>query len=66
METFALVVFLTFGGQTNAFVIDHGLTREDCIAEIAHGKPVEIAPGFVVDPTRGNASCQPETKGQAF
>lgn len=37
METlFALALLVTIEGQSDAFVLDHGLTHEDCMTELRH------------------------------
>ncbi len=35
MITYALVLFLVLGGHVQTFVMDHGLTMEDCATELA-------------------------------
>lgn len=33
--TFLLVLTLLLGGNYHTFVVDHGLTQEDCLAAVA-------------------------------
>ncbi|TIX28872.1 hypothetical protein [Mesorhizobium sp.] len=40
--SYALIAFLFINGHVNAYVIDHGLTYEDCGAAIAAALPSDI------------------------
>jgi hypothetical protein len=39
---FVLLLVITLGGQSETYVVDHGLTREDCQAAAAE---LQAAPG---------------------
>jgi hypothetical protein len=45
MTTFALVAYLVMGGHPHAYVLDSGLTIDDCTAAIAQGVSAAV-PNF--------------------
>ncbi len=48
MKTFALVAYILLGNGHEAFVVDSGLTEQDCLIESEELKWIELSPGLEI------------------
>ncbi|TIW23124.1 MAG: hypothetical protein E5V63_25525 [Mesorhizobium sp.] len=59
--TFALVAFLLINGHVNAYVLDHGLTYEDCGAAIAADLPADLPSDLAAALANAPRACELES-----
>lgn len=61
METFSLIVYLLIGSHTQTFVVDTGLSYEDCIAAALEIESIQLDNDLKISEEDFLAlSCKPE------
>ncbi|AZO29376.1 hypothetical protein [Mesorhizobium sp. M1B.F.Ca.ET.045.04.1.1] len=58
---YALVVYLMMHGQSHSFVVDKGLTADDCVAAIAADLPSDIPNDLAAALAKAPRVCELES-----